>query len=229
MPRELTHEVSRLEAEALVASVPAWHQRFEIAPGVITPGSYEPAFLLEKMGWPDDLSDRRVLDLGCSDGFFSLEARRRGAQVVAVDYRPKDLHGFEIMEQVSGLDFEYHQMNLYEIDPKAFGIFDIVIFLGVLYHLPDMVRALWVIRSVCAAQMFLETHCANDFSPDLAAARFYRESTLENDRTNFWSPNALCIRDMLCETAFTIEHDEIWGTVTLPVAARTTDPGGRKN
>lgn len=211
MSRKVDSGVSRLEAEALVASVPAWHHRFEIAPGLITPGTYEPGFLLEKMGLPEDLSGRRVLDLGASDGFFSLEARRRGAHVVAVDYRPKDLHGFGIMEQISGFDFEYHQINLYDIDPRAFGTFDLVIFFGVLYHLPDMLKALWVIRSVCSGQMFLETHCANELSPNVAAARYYRERTLNDDRTNFWSPNALCLRDMLYEAAFNIEHDETWG------------------
>jgi tRNA (mo5U34)-methyltransferase len=208
---DLTRNVSPREAQALVASVPAWHQRYEIAPGVVTPGSYEPGILLKRMGLPDDLSGRRVLDLGASDGFFSLMARRRGAQVVAIDYRPKDLHGFAVMEQISGLDFEYHQMNIYEISRKAFGTFEIVLFSGVLYHLPDMLKALSLIHSVCDGQMFLETHCANDLTPDIPAARYYPASTLNQDRTNFWSPNALCLRGMLHDAAFDIEHDETWG------------------
>jgi len=77
-------EISRSEAEKLIASVPVWHHRYEIVPGVITLGNYEPGFLWYKMKFPDDLTGRRVLDIGPSDGFFSLNLRKRGAEVVAV-------------------------------------------------------------------------------------------------------------------------------------------------
>jgi tRNA (mo5U34)-methyltransferase len=203
-------EVSSVEAEALVASVPVWHHRFEISPGVVTSGNYDPGFLLEKMALPADLSGRSVLDIGPSDGYFSLNLRRRGARVVAVDYRAKHLHGFAVMEHLSGLEFEYHQKNVYEITPNELGTFDIVLFFGILYHLPDMIRALSIVRSLCDGHMFLETHCANGFSPETAAARYYRESTLNNDLTNFWSPNPLCLRDMLYDVGFDVCRQETW-------------------
>jgi tRNA (mo5U34)-methyltransferase len=203
-------ELSRSEVEELVRSVPHWHHRFEIAPGVITPGTYDPAFLLGKLALPADLSGQRVLDIGCSDGFFSLSLKRRGAEVVSVDYRPKSLHGFGVMEQISGLDFDYRQVNLYTIDPKTWGTFDIILFFGVLYHLPDMLKALFIVRELCAGQLFLETHCANDFSPEVAAARYYRGATLNQDMSNFWSPNAHCVRDMLHDAAFDVEREEAW-------------------
>jgi tRNA (mo5U34)-methyltransferase len=206
----MTPKVTRQEAEKLVASVHAWHHRFEIAPGVMTPGSYDPRFLLDKTDLPDDLSGQRVLDIGPSDGFFSLNLRRRGAEVVAVDYRPKDLHGFGVMERISGLDFDYRQANIYDITAEAFGTFDIVVFFGVLYHLPDMIKALSIVRSVCSSRMFLETHCAAELTPEISAARYYREDTLNQDMTNFWSPNALCLRDMLYDCAFDVKRDETW-------------------
>ena len=102
-------EISPREAERLVASVPVWHHRFEIAPRVITPRNYDPAFLVEKMALPENLSGLSVLDIGASDGFFSLHLRRRGARVVAVDYRAKHAHGFGVMEQISGSEFEYYK------------------------------------------------------------------------------------------------------------------------
>ena len=79
------------EATALVASVPHWHHKFEIYPGVVTPGAYEPGFLLDKTGLPDDLSGLRVLDIGTSDGFFSLHLAKRGAQVAAAGAGHADL------------------------------------------------------------------------------------------------------------------------------------------
>jgi tRNA (mo5U34)-methyltransferase len=209
--RDLHVSTNREDAQKLVESIPAWHHTFEIAPGVVTPGNYDPGFLIEKMQLPADLSGLRALDIGPSDGFFSLHLRHRGAEVVAVDYRPKELHGFGVMERLSGLDFDYRQGNLYDITPGEFGLFDIVVFFGVLYHLPDMLKALAIIRSVCSGQMFLETHCAVDFAPESAAARYYRERTLNNDVTNFWSPNPQCLADMLFDTVFDVERSETWG------------------
>jgi 2-polyprenyl-3-methyl-5-hydroxy-6-metoxy-1,4-benzoquinol methylase len=58
-----------------------------------------PGFLLEKMQLAPNLSGTRALDIGPSDGFFSMHLRRRGAEVVAIDYRPKELHGFGVMAQ----------------------------------------------------------------------------------------------------------------------------------
>jgi tRNA (mo5U34)-methyltransferase len=89
-----------------------WHHSFEIAPGVVTPGSYDPGPLLDAICLPADLTGQRVLDVGPSDGFFSLRTRQRGAEVVSVDYRPKDGHGFAVMERLSGLSFDHRQVNL---------------------------------------------------------------------------------------------------------------------
>ena len=74
-----------------------------------------------------------------------------------------------------------------------------------------MIKALSIVRSVCAGQMFLETHCANEVAQEFALARYYRGSTLNNDITNFWSPNALCLRDMLRDTGFDVSRQETWG------------------
>lgn len=198
------------EAARLVNTISHWHHQFEIYPGIVTPGTYDPTFLLKKMTLPDDLGGKRVLDIGASDGFFTLEVAKRGAEVVAIDYRSKDLHGFGVMESLNRIDVEYHQMNLYDIPVKEFGKFDIIIFMGVLYHLPDMLRALSKIREMSVGSMFLETHADTSLNPDIAAARYYRGSSLAGDITNFWSPNRRCVLDMLEDAGFQPEHDEAW-------------------
>jgi tRNA (mo5U34)-methyltransferase len=219
----LMPEISPREAERLVSSVPVWHHRFEIAPGVITPGNHDPAFLVEKMALPENLSGLSVLDIGASDGFFSLHLRRRGARVVAVDYRAKHAHGFGVMEQISGLEFEYYQKNLYEITRDELGAFDVVLFFGILYHFPDMIKALSLVPTVCDGQMFLETDCANEVAQEFALARYYRGSSLNNDITNFWSPNALCLRDMLYDRGFDVSRMDTWADRCF--AACTPAPG----
>jgi tRNA (mo5U34)-methyltransferase len=219
-PRTLKHLD---EAQKLVDSVAQWHQKFEIVPGLVTPGSYNPGFLLDKMQLPEDLSGQRVLDVGASDGFFSMSLARRGASVVAIDYRPKELHGFGVMERLTGLEFEYRQANLYDLRPAELGTFSIVIFFGVLYHLPDMLRAFAILRSLCSAQLFLETHCCRDFPGEIPVARYWRARTLNNDYTNFWSPTAQCVKDMLLDAGFEIERAEGWAERYFAAARASGD------
>jgi len=172
---------------------------------------YEPAFLLEMAQLPSDLSGKRVLDMGTSDGFFALQLARRGAQVVAVDYRRKEDHGFGVMERLNPVQIEYHHLNIFDMKEGQFGEFDIVLFFGVLYHLPDMIRGLHLIRASCRGTLFLESHSENDFCRDIAAARYYKGNSLAKDHTNFWAPNRLCILDMLYDAGFDVERDEVWG------------------
>ena len=200
------------EAQALVAKVPHWHHTFEIYPGLVTPGSYDPQFLLDMIGLPANLSGKRVLDVGTSDGFFAIKLAQRGAEVVAIDYRNKEEHGFHITELLNlDVKIDYRRMNVYAIEPKMLGEFDIVLFLGVLYHLPDMISVLHLLRQCCRGSLFVETHSENDFCPDISAARYYRAATLANDHTNFWAPNRLCVLDMLYDTNFDTIRDQAWG------------------
>lgn len=200
------------DAKKLVASVPHWHHIFEIYPGLQTPGSYDPMFLWDKLNLPKDLSGKRVLDIGTSDGFFARRLTDLGADVVCVDYREKDAHGFAVMEKLSGKAFDYRRINLYEMNCDSLGKFDIILFLGVLYHLPDMMRAFGILRSLSCGVVLLETHSENEFCPDIAAARYYVHDTLSNDWTNFWAPNRLCVLDMFYDAGFDVVRDEIWGS-----------------
>ena len=75
-------------ARRRVAAHGRWFHEIEVAPGVITPGEDSNRLklpLLDELGLPGDAHGLRVLDLGCSDGFFSFEMEKRGAQVVAAE------------------------------------------------------------------------------------------------------------------------------------------------
>jgi tRNA (mo5U34)-methyltransferase len=197
------------EARALVSSVPHWHHQFEIFPGVRTPGSYDPAFMwqfMKETAW----AGHTVLDLGPADGAFSLWAAQGGAHVTAVDYRPKTVSGFSIMEQLSGRSFNFEVSNIYNILPSRIGQFDIVMFLGVLYHLADPLRGLHVCRSVCRERLFLETWYANDLPEDQPLVKYvpYEDDT---DFTNFWAPNAMALQLMVQDAGFEIVTSRTWG------------------
>jgi tRNA (mo5U34)-methyltransferase len=212
------------EAEALVKSVAHWHHQFEIYPGLVTPGSYDPSFLWNKLHLDDRCKGRSVLDVGTSDGYFSKRLATLGAELLCVDYRAKTSHGFGVMEQLHGSIFPYEHSNVYELDAERLGKFDFVLFLGVLYHLPDMMRALRKLRALCGSTLFLETHSDNLFCPGFPAARYHKGTSLAGDLTNFWSPNELCVLDMLHDAGFDVVRHETWGDRLFAEAAISTDP-----
>jgi tRNA (mo5U34)-methyltransferase len=224
-PRSTTIDLD--QARAIVSEVPHWHHKFEVLPGIVTPGSYDPQFLLEKLQLPADMTDMRVLDVGPSDGFFSMSMVRRGAQVTAVDYRAKAGHGFGAMERLTGLEFDYRQANLYDLDVADFGKFDVVLFLGVLYHLPDMVRALHLLARLCANRLLLETQFEPDLLPGVAVARYYEARTLANDITNFWVPNKECLFALLRDTEFRVDRNDSWGERLLVDCSRFDTNAGK--
>ena len=67
MPKHL----SISEIETLISQAPYWHHRIELAPGVFTPGMQDTQALLLQVSFPEDLTGKRVLDIGARDGFFS--------------------------------------------------------------------------------------------------------------------------------------------------------------
>lgn len=207
-------------ARELVRRIDYWHHRFEVFPGLMTPGAYDPKPLLDLARLPADLSGRRVLDVGTSDGYFALQLARRGAEVTAIDYRDKAGHGFAVMEALNpDVRITYRKANLFDLPALELGEFDIVWFMGVLYHLPDMIRGLHVVRQACRGELYLETRCETEFSKKVSAARYYRRDSLGGDLSNFWAPNRLCVLDMLADTGFSVERDAAWNRDRLFVKA----------
>lgn len=199
------------EAKKLVDEFQWWHQTFEIYPGIITPGAYDPEFLMKKIELPGNLTGARVLDIGACDGYFSRQLDRRGADVVALDYKTKEFSGFSIMEKLYGKSIKHINCNIYEIEKYVGGKFDIVLMLGVIYHLPDIIRALWLTRQFCNNIFVLETYCEDHSDPEIPLMKYYKSSSLANDMTNFWSPNKACVLDMLEDVGFSADKIERFG------------------
>jgi tRNA (mo5U34)-methyltransferase len=211
------------EAERLVASYSiAWHHRYEIFPGLFTPGVYQPDYVFGLLGLGPEIRGLRVLDVGSSNGFYSRELDRLGAIVTAFDYRTKEVAGFDRMEACYGKQIEHVNANLYDIGALALGEFDIILCLGVLYHVPEMVRALWDLRRICRGTLFLETH-VDDFQEDWPAARYYPRDSFLGDITCFWGPNEACVEAMLHDVGFETATKKRWGSRLLVRAAAVKD------
>ncbi|MBI3437403.1 MAG: methyltransferase domain-containing protein [Proteobacteria bacterium] len=165
--------------------------------------------------------------MGAADGFFSRELDRRGAAVTALDYKPKQSSGFAIMEKLHGKSLTHMNTNISNLSVLKLAPFDIVLFLGVLYHLLDPVRALWDIRQLVKGDLWLESYI-QDFSPGVPAARYFERDTLGGDITNFWAPNSECIESMLRDAGFSVVATLILGDRAL-YHARTADLGPHGN
>jgi tRNA (mo5U34)-methyltransferase len=216
---------------ARVAGHPLWYHRIELAPGVVTPGSHDsPAALrvLDGLGLPPDCTGLRVLDIGCRDGFFAFEMERRGARVVALDYMDSTTTGFGIAAEVLGSRVEYRVENVYDLEPRRHGLFEVVLFLGVLYHLRNPMLALDRVRAVTrpGGLAFIETHLSAD--PAVAGAGqpvwqyFPRDSCL-GDATNKWAPNLPGLRAVLEECQLQVEDVAVTGERAAVVARSVAD------
>ncbi len=177
-----------------------WFHRIDLGDGKITPGIDDTAAKLERIRLPDDLAGRSVLDVGSWDGFFAFECERRGAQrVCAVDSYCwgedgwADKSGFDYAKRKLGSKVEERYCEVVDLDPESLGVYDLTLFLGVLYHLEDPIKALRQISAVTRDHLILETKV------DLLECRrpawsYYGGSELNRDPTNWWAPNppALC-------------------------------------
>jgi tRNA (mo5U34)-methyltransferase len=212
--------VTDADARAMIAAYPRWYHRIEVRPGIITPGVNDSPATLQMLRLPADCSGMRALDIGARDGFFSFELERRGADVLAVDYMPAARTGFPIAAQLLGSRVVFRQANIYHLSAEEIGTFDLVLFLGLLYHLPDPIRALRTVRRLCTWLMYLETLVIDQVMPmpegseAIPLMQFFPGDSYNGDPTNYWGPNVRCVEAMLAETEFRVER-----TVQVPQRA----------
>ena len=174
---------------------------------------------------PDDLSGRSVLDIGCNAGFYAIEMKRRGAgRVVGIDSDPHYLQQARFAAQHEGLDIEFQQRSVYEL--AALGErFDLVIFMGVFYHLRHPLLALDLIYEHVADNMLLfqsmqrgsarVSPVAEDYlfsewdifnDPHFPQVSFV-EHRYAGDPTNWFVPNKAAMDAMLRSSGFIIEQN----------------------
>jgi tRNA (mo5U34)-methyltransferase len=223
--------LGREEIERLVAAVPYWHHRMEFPHGVVSPGAYDPRGLFQLLDLPD-LAGRRVLDIGTRDGFYAFECERRGALVTAVDHADPDLTGFMAARTILGMKTAYQQANVYDLDPADLGTFDVVLFLGVLYHLRHPLWALDRLRRLCTGLLVVESlvcdsalfvgyECARplaEVAPGLVEvpmAQFLPVGRFHPDPTNKWVPNVAGLRALLAEAGFLPRAAHTWAERAL--------------
>lgn len=184
-----------------------------------------------KHALPSDLSGKTVLDIGCNGGFYSLEMKRRGAsRVVAIDSDVRYLEQARFAARVSDLEIEFRQMDIYKV-AELQEKFDLVLFMGVLYHLRHPLLALdllyeHVVSSTLVFQSLMrgtqaikpvqENYPFSDvdvFKGDGFPLMYFVERRYADDPTNWWIPNRACVEAMLRSSGFEIinhPEDEVY-------------------
>jgi tRNA (mo5U34)-methyltransferase len=196
-------DVDELRRE--VGKIGWWH-RIDLGRGVVTPGANDSPTKLARLALPADLRGRTVLDIGAWDGFYSFEAERRGARrVVAVDYYgwsegKVSNAGFQLARRAIESKVEHLERDVMQLSAEELGTFDLVLFLGVLYHLRDPLAALERVHRVTGAQLILETHVELRGRRPLMV--FYPDAQLSQDPTNWWGPNPAAVKEMLRTVGF---------------------------
>jgi tRNA (mo5U34)-methyltransferase len=223
-----------------VQALAPWFHNIDLGRGLWTApdhflGDY-PGFKFRRFAdaLPQDLAGKSVLDIGCNAGFYSVEMKRRGAaRVVGIDSDDRYLDQARLASGVLGFDdIEFRKLSVYDV--AALGErFDLVIFMGVLYHLRHPLLALDLIREHVTGDLLLfqtmqqgssdvlqvpedhpfhlpgTTQSPRYFDNRAYPKMHFIEHRFAHDWTNWWAPNAACSQAMLRAAGFSIEaHPE---------------------
>ena len=220
--------LSRDEIAARVAALGEWFHNLDLDGVKTAPhhflGDY-PALKWRRFegAIPADLRGKTVLDIGCNAGFYAIEMKRRGAaRVVGIDTDDGYLAQARLAAEVTGAEVELVRMSVYDVAALR-ERFDVVLFMGVLYHLRHPLLALDRIHEHVARDMLVFQSLLRgpdrvaDVAPDYPFAEeaifddsafprlCFVERRFAGDPTNWWIPNRAGAEAMLRDAGFDIE------------------------
>ena len=184
-----------------------WYHSIELPDGEVLQGLQsldQQKQRLERLPIPDDLSGKRVLDIGTWDGWFAFEMERRGADVTAIDNIEQP--AFYLARDRLGSKVDYLVMDVYDLSARTAGRFELVLFLGVLYHLKHPLLGLEKVCEVTRDTALVESYVIDEGLPtdgeagSVPVMEFYEEDELANRLDNWIGPNTACLL-ALCRAA----------------------------
>ena len=104
------------------------------------------------------LAGKRVLDIACNAGFWSLQCALLGAEVVGLDGRPELIAQANLLKEVTGVEsVQFSVLDFADMSPEALGTFDLVLNLGFLYHARDPFDVLQQTCRMARSAVLLDT------------------------------------------------------------------------
>ncbi len=221
-----------------IARLGPWFHNLRLGDGITTAPEHPlgdfPSYKWEAIGraLPEDLTGWRALDIGCNAGFYTFELAKRGASVVGIDHDPHYLAQAAWASHKLGLagDVELRQMDVYHLDELG-ERFDLVLFLGVLYHLRYPLLGLDLVTELVDGLLVIQTLTmsdtpatdtpatdtpATDTPADIGIKQRRRlrepgwptmafiEHELAGDPTNWWVANEAAVEAMVRTTGLRV-------------------------
>ncbi len=192
-----------VQQQVALLSTKGWYHSIELPDGNVIQGMIGVDALKARLAAfpiPADLTGKRVLDVGAWTGWCSFEMERRGAQVVAVDC--VEFEEFREAHRMIGSKVDYRILDVEELTPETVGLFDYVLFFGVLYHLRNPLLGLEKICALTRDTAYVETFVTDDGSAANAGCtmEFYETNELGGQIDNWFGPNVQCAA-ALCRSA----------------------------
>lgn len=163
------------------------------------------------------IARKRIVDVGCGDGDVSFVCEKMGAgAIVAIDSPntgANHMNGVRALREELKSRIHVYAGNIEEMELDFLGRADVILFLGILYHLPNPIRVLRKL-SVVAPHMFLSTRLFDVLPGDGDTARSLQDRRLgylldpaeaNNDNTNWWVMTEAGLSTMLSRSGWRIE------------------------
>ncbi len=219
--------------QSRIQQVPYWFHAFEIVPGIITPGEFRVdarAKLNKFFGLDQSLAGKRILEIGTWDGAYAFELELRQAEVVATDIQAPDATGFNTGKQILKSQVTYVQTSVYDLQQHVDGLFDIVLFMGVFYHLKYPLLAFEQIRRMLkiGGLLLFEGECFSHYAETSNNTKLWTKLALNSllltlvahseipialsyrgtykSASNWFIPNVACLKNWLLATGFDIQR-----------------------
>ncbi|HVS28996.1 MAG TPA: DUF1698 domain-containing protein [Solirubrobacteraceae bacterium] len=209
LPTELD-PARRAELEAAAAELDPWLQGpFALGGDLVVGGAWRNDGRWNALSAhvPEELSGKRVLDVGSNAGYDPFMFNLRGPEYVLA-CEPFHFHRQALfLESIyhSGIDFR--QIGWEELDPETHGRFDLVHCHGVLYHDPHPLQMLQRLRAMLAdggqiyfGSMMLASVELSEYIRFVPGAYF-------GDETWWFVPGRLAMRWMLETTGFSVQRE----------------------
>jgi tRNA (mo5U34)-methyltransferase len=180
---------------------------------------------------PTNLDGWSALDIGCNAGFYSFQLAQRGARVTGLELDEHYLRQARWAADRFGVaeGIELRQGSVYDLVASG-EQWDIVLFMGVLYHLRHPLLALDAVAAATKRLLVLQTltmpgdervPAPADLDIDERERLLQRgwpamafiERRLADDETNWWAPNAACVEAMARSAGLQIDErpaHEVW-------------------
>lgn len=220
-PRTSIHANPPATVETEIAALGRWFHNLHLPGGTQTAPDHPlgdfPAYKWKHLSAhiPQDLTGWSVLDIGCNAGFYSFELAKRGARVTAIDSDPHYLAQAKWAAKQYDLEgrITFRKMQVYDL-ARVKETFDLVLFMGVFYHLRYPMLALDLVVQRVSRMMVFQTLTlpGKEVVEDIDGLDFnnrqrmlepgwpkmaFIERAFAGDPTNWWVPNHACVEAML--------------------------------